>query len=241
MTKWLMGLMGIFGLALALGQDQTTPTLAEAKAEFQKQDKALNAVYAELKKELPDYLFPIAQEDQKEWVDYRDYVSEGQSRQGGEEFKDLVEYWEMAAGMTEERVKYLQAWKNVDKQEGWGGKYRDGRGGLLEIVETEGGIHFVVHVVRGPSFHVGVMGGLAKTNESMARFSIPIEDSDEECWITFLNDRWGYGQLEIVTVNSHDFHGARAYFDGKYLWMGPLTEKEKVEALRRAKLGGQFE
>jgi uncharacterized protein YecT (DUF1311 family) len=231
------------GLFWASAQDEG-PTLAEATAEFQKHDRALNVIYAELRKDLEELEFESVKKDQREWLDYRDYISEGQARRV-DDFKQSADYWEMAAEMTESRSRYLKAWRGIGDQGDWTGEYTDGRGGSLEIVETKAGIYFVLLVVRGPSFHFGVMGGLAKTNESMARFSIPIEDSDEdseeECWISFLNDREDDGRIEVITANSHGFHGARAYFDNTYLRVSLLDQAAQAKVIKTAKAGGLLE
>jgi hypothetical protein len=82
----LIGLLLMMGLGLAVAQDQTRPTLAEAKAEFQKQDQALNKIYATRKEEFLGYQLPVVQEGQRGWMECRDYVSEGQARPDPEKF-----------------------------------------------------------------------------------------------------------------------------------------------------------
>ena len=94
-----------------------------AKAEFEKQDKALNLVYGELQKELEPFLFAIVQQEQRDWVESRDYLSGEQRR-----FADTADeesQLEMAAGLTEARVEWLKAWKSVGKHQGLEGEFRD--------------------------------------------------------------------------------------------------------------------
>ena len=108
-------------------------------------------------------------------------------------------------------------------------------------MQAKEGIYFTCEVVRGTSFHVGVIGGLAKVNESMARFSVAIEGSNEECWISFFNDRNEDGRIELMSVNSHEFHGARAYFDATYLRVGLLDAAAQGRVIKSAKAGGMVE
>ena len=49
-----------------------------AEAEFAKQDQILNEVYQQLKKELEPNIFEIVRNEQRDWVGYRDFVSEWQ-------------------------------------------------------------------------------------------------------------------------------------------------------------------
>lgn len=239
--RTLLVTLTLLGSLLVAAAEDRVLSLAQWKAEFQKHDRALNEVYAALKKELPEYRFTAMQPDQREWVGYRDYIAEGQARTTPDDPTQDVAYWEMMAGMTEGRIDYLKAWKGIGEQGAWTGTYSDGRGGLLEIVQAKEGIYFTCEVVRGTSFHVGVIGGLAKVNESMARFSVAIEGSNEECWISFFNDRNEDGRIELMSVNSHEFHGARAYFDATYLRVGLLDAAAQGRVIKSAKAGGMVE
>ena len=67
-------------------EEQTPKTLAEAKAEFAKADKALNEAWAAAKKALPESEFAELQVKQRNWVKYRDDLAarseQGQRRTG---------------------------------------------------------------------------------------------------------------------------------------------------------------
>lgn len=221
--KWFaIWILFLFGTAAA-GE------LAEAKAKFAEQDKALNAAYAKLKGSLPAELFAAVQEDQRSWADYRDFMSEGQAGQTKPD--ESAERWEMAAGLTEERIKWLEAWRNLDKKKGWAGSYSDGRGGFLQIVEKDGKFWFQLAVVRGPSFHVGELRGEFQVNGGTGRFETKAEGEEKPTWLTFVEERASQGRIKVFPENAKYFHGARAYFDGSYLWTGELDAEEQKKVI----------
>ncbi|BCX48117.1 urease-associated protein [Haloferula helveola] len=204
--------------------------LSEAKKSFEKQDAALNKTYAELKKGLAPYLFEKLQEEQREWIEHRDYLSDyfDERRETPEQ---KAEKWEIAAGLTESRVEWLNAWNRIGKREGWSGKYSDSRGGWLEIVEKDGKVHFALSVVRGPTFHLGDIRGELRVNGGMAWFEVKEEGQDAPTWLTFVETNDGTGRIRVFGANTQYFHGARAYFEGSYLWLGELTDEEKREVI----------
>jgi hypothetical protein len=83
-------------------------------------------------------------------------------------------------------------------------------------------------VVRGPTYHIGSIGGSAKWNGSTAHFSIQALDEEGGTWLTFL--KWGV-KLEIIGENTSSFHGARAYFDGEYIRVSELTDGDRKAIL----------
>jgi len=218
----------LLSIVTAMGDE-----LADSKAKFAAQDKALNGAYAKLKAELAPELFPDVQADQRSWVEYRNYMSEGQAH--GEDPEKSLERWEMAAGLTEERIKWLQAWKALDKRKGWTGSYSDGRGGLLQVVQKDGEHWFLLSVVRGPTFHVGELGGKLRVNGKMAWFETKAEGEDRPTWLTLLEEYSHPGRIKVCPENAQYFHGARAYFDGSYLWTGELSAEDQKKALDEIK------
>ncbi len=215
-------LLGLLFLSAGVSQGDD---LAKAKAEFAKHDKALNETYDALKKELSPELFAQVQEDQRDWIAYRDGMSEWQEREG--EPETAVDRWELASGITEERIDWLKAWTKLGEWKGWAGKYSDSRGGLLEIVQEDGKAWFALTVVRGPTFHVGGIGGEFRLNGRMGWFETKPDGAEQPTWLTFLEAYDKPGRITVEGANTSYFHGARAYFDGTYVWMGPLTGKER--------------
>ena len=219
-----VSLLGLFAAGFALGGE-----LEDAKAEFARQDAALNKAYAGLKKDLEPEIFALVKEDQRGWLEYRDAISDFQT--GGEEKDDSVVWFETAAGMSESRVEWLEAWRKATLREGWEGRYSDGYGGLLEIVEEDGKVHFRVSVVRGPTFHSGEIGGVLRTNGGTGWFETKGEDSEDPTWLTLLSESDGSGRITIHGENTSYFHGMRAYFEGSYLWLGKLSDEDRKAVL----------
>lgn len=226
MKALALGMLLMIGTAMADG-------LEDAKAKFAAQDKALNAAYGKLKAALTPELFADVQEDQRSWVEYRDYMSEGQAH--GEEAEKSQDRWEMATGLTEERIKWLEAWKALDKRKGWAGSYSDGRGGLLQVIQKGGDYWFLLSVVRGPSFHIGELGGKLRINGQTAWFETKAEGEDKPTWLTLVEENRHPGRVQVFPENAQSFHGARAYFDGSYLWTGELSAEDQKKALEEIK------
>ena len=216
------GIFFSFGF-LALQAEET------AKKELKLQDQALNRVYQQLKKELEGPLFEIVRSDQRDWLQFRDYMSEGQ--RGDEEFSDQEAQLKMAAGVTEERVEWLRAWLKSNEKEGLEGRYMDSFGGHLEIAKKDGEYWFQLLVVRGPTFHLGEIGGKLRVNGGSAWFETREEGVEDPTWLTFVTERDGTSRLRIIGENTQFYHGSRAYFDGVYLWTGDLSEKERAAVI----------
>jgi len=235
-----------------------TRTLPEAKAEFSGVDKQLNAIYSKAKKTLPEYEFEKLRDDQRTWLEYRDHrtllglqfdhginLTEGIHDEGvdGAKARELAKmkaqrsphYWEWLTALTETRVEILKGWLGVGDPDSLTGRYIDGYGGYMIISEKEGMLHFHIESVRGHSYHTGSIGGVAQLNQSMGRFTDQKDAEKEklkrdgETWLTFV-DRSSTGRwVEVIGTNTQYYHGARAYFDGKYVRVGVLDAKAKAE------------
>ncbi|MFD0892932.1 DUF1311 domain-containing protein [Luteolibacter ambystomatis] len=222
--KWLTGFLLAAGMLAAQAGD-----LSMAKAAFAEKDKALNAEFAALKKDLRPELFTKLQEDQRGWVEHRDYVSDGQAH--GDKPEQSADRWQSMADMTNSRLAWLKAWRKLDQKKSWSGSYSDGRGGLLEIVEKDGKCWFVMSVVRGPTFHTGEISGQMRVNDSTGWFETKAEGEDKPTWLTFLDGLDYAGSVRVAEENTGSFHGARAYFQGTYLWTGELSAEEKKNVM----------
>ncbi len=229
-------LITVLGFVLALmarGKE-----LDKAKAEFAAQDKLLNVTYQDLEKSIPEYVFARVQEDQRKWIDHRDYMSTWDSKRLKKKPEDDPDYWTSAALMTESRITWMKAWKGAGAPSPrgtpgkWDGVYWDGYAGELRIVERNGKLYFSLAVVRGPTFHSGICDGQAEVNGSMARFSVRYSPDEAPMWLTFLNNRRGDGRIEVIGENTGFFHGTRAYFEGHYLRVRALNAKDLKELLK---------
>lgn len=207
--------------------------LASTKAAFAAADKVLNQAYQSAKAELPAWRFETVQQEQRDWLGYRDERAlaaarfDGGAAEGTEESNP--EYWNAMTYLTETRTEILEAWRKIDSfEDEWEGVWSDGYGGHLTILRNgDDTVTFAIQVVRGPTYHLGALGGTAIVNESMARFTITPEGSGEEVWLTFLREN---GKLRVIGANTHYYHGARAYFDGEYLRLREVTDEDRKAA-----------
>lgn len=204
--------------------------MAAAQAEFARFDRTLNEVYARARADLSEWDFEKVREEQREWIEYRDQRAEAAARfdGGAEEGKERenVEYWNALGWLTETRIEILRGWIRADDfSKTWEGAWIDGYGGELLVAEgAKGDLLFTLEVVRGPTYHLGNIGGIAKANVRTARFSTKDEVVEEETWLTFLLQG---RRLEVIGENTMPFHGARAYFDGKYVRVRELTAEDR--------------
>jgi uncharacterized protein YecT (DUF1311 family) len=232
-------------LSTARSADPKPPTLKEAKAEFEKQDRSLNAVWEQVKKNLPAPDFAALKEEQRGWVEWRDSLAGSPGYSGAPQGDDAqrmqsAEYFSTAAGLSEERTAWLKGLIVKAPDDSMTGRWTDSYGGMIEIVEKDKTIHFSIHVVRGPSAHVGELSGIALWNQTIGWFSDKGRDKDrtDETNLAFVLDGV---KLQITGANTQHYHGARAYFDGKYIKIGKLDAKAQAEVLKAAKTGGAGE
>lgn len=216
-------------------------TPQQAKVKFAKADKALNDAWAAAKKVLTESEFNMLKEEQKAWVEYRDYLARSPMYTGAEAQDELAldspEYLEAAAGLADMRTEWLKGlvreWKTDETLTGW---WTDSYGGSIEIVESEGHLHFIIECVRGPTSHVGGLSGIASWNNTIGWFSDKGRDKEktDETNLSFiLRDR----KLEVIGANTGNYHGVRAYFGGEYVKAGPLNAKMQAKVMKAAKSG----
>jgi uncharacterized protein YecT (DUF1311 family) len=211
-----------------------------AKTAFEKADRALNEAWAAARQKLPEAEFNKLKDEQRAWVEYRDYLARSPMYTGasaqGELALDAPEYLEAAAGLAEERTTWLQGLMHEWKDETLTGHWTDSYGGSIDVVEREGHLHFVIQCVRGPTSHVGGLSGIAVWNTSIGWYSDKGLDKDktDETNLSFiLRDK----KLEITGANTGYYHGARAYFDGSYVKVKALDAKAQAKIVKAAKTG----
>ena len=219
-------------------------TLEQEKSAFKAADKALNASYQKAKETLNEWNFKALQEDQREWLEFRDASAKSSALyDDGPEFEDREEtstaYWRTMKFVTQTRTRMIKGWINEsDRELQWEGEWTDGYGGWLRIAKEgdTGSFRFDIEVVRGPTYHLGMLGGEARINDSMAFFTDAGTDEktkeDPETWLIF-DKNYSAPQLELTGVNTQYYHGMRAYFTGTYTRIGDLDA-----AARKAVLSG---
>ncbi len=227
--KPLLFLLFLATVALA----QTKPAeLKKAKAEYAKADAALNTAYKAAIATLDENGQAELRKDQRGWIEFRDYVSKAQPAQADDD-PDKPEasgaYWEMMAGMSQERADWLGSYTKK-LPAGLTGEWSDSRGGHIYLQERKDGVALGIEVVRGLSFDVGGIAGLAKKTEDGAKFveTVPAEEKREPAELTFKLSASGF--LEVEGKNTEYHHGKRAHFDGSYRKVAKL--KKDVDTKR---------
>jgi len=216
-------------------------TAKQAKAFYDRTDEALNDAWAAAKAALPEAEFNKLKEEQKGWVEYRDYLARSPMYTGaetdGELALDAPEYLEAAAYLAEDRTKWLKGLvREWGAEETLTGVWSDSHGGTIQVVEQENRLYFVVECVRGPTSHLGGLSGIAAWNQTIGWFSNKDreEGKEEETNLSFiLRDK----KLELIGANTGGYHGARAYFDGDYVKTGQLNAKAQAKIVKAAKSG----
>ena len=196
--------------------------------------------WAAAKATLGEVEFNELKEDQKAWVEYRDYLARSPMYTGAESQDELSldspDYLTAAAAISDERTAWLRGLvREWGADETLTGVWADSYGGSIEIVEKDGKLHFIVQCVRGPTSHVGGLSGSAVWNNTIGWFSDKGREKDktDETNIAFILD----GVLRVHGANTQHYHGARAYFDGEYIKTGNLTDKATALVIKAAKSG----
>ena len=214
----------------------------KARVSFEKADKALNEVWASLKAKLDPFEFKSLQEQQRNWLAYRDYIATGIGTVGPEpdeeKAKKTPQYLESAAGLMESRVEFLRSYlKDPGPDDSLTGVWSDSEGGRIELVQRDGKLYFSLDVVRGPTFHTGGIAGIARWNEPLGFYSDDGKDGDdekrdEETWIIFRKEG---AVLKLDCAKTQHYHGARAYFDGSYRRVAAIDSTRATKVFESAK------
>jgi uncharacterized protein YecT (DUF1311 family) len=217
-------------LAINTGAAEGGPDLAKARCHFESADAALNKSYKALCGELGAVKLAVLRGEQRNWLAYRDEMADAQSSPGQEEvpLKRRADYWEVMAGLTEERTEFLNAYSGKNAPAGISGEYHDSYGGILLLEERKDGVAFSIEVVRGRAANEGSLDGLAIRKDGQAVFKDKPDpaDSGEPCEITFT-----FTDGHIVKVeekNADKYQGHNAHFDGRYFKTGKLREPIKL-------------
>lgn len=215
-------------------------TPKEARAAFDAADKKLNEAWAAVKKVLDAGEFDRLKEDQRTWVEYRDYLARSPLYTGAGNGDELPltspDYLQAAADLAEVRTEFLRAVAKQEVVDSLTGVWSDSYGGHIEILEGDGRIYFILECVRGPTSHLGALAGQAAWNQTIGWFSNKGRDDGDDqetnlSWVLSGN------RLEIKGANTSPYHGARAYFDGTYVKVAPLDAKAQSRVMKAGKSG----
>lgn len=214
---------------------------ADARARFQTEDAKLNDRWSELKATLDEWTFGPLQEEQRNWLEYRDAAAREEAvLQGGAaegEEASTAEFWQTRALITSARIRMLEGFLKPGDEDDWSGEWIDGYGGVMRVVQDGKRCFFTIEVVRGPTYHQGFIAGVANINQAHARFTDANDPErasldGEETWLDF---RFSNPRIEVSGVNTGYYHGVRAYFDGTYVRVGALSP-EDAATVRAGKL-----
>lgn len=218
----------LFLLLAATILAQTTPAeLKKLKADHAKADAALNAAYKAAMDELEEDEQKALKESQRGWIEYRDYIAKAQPKEADEDPakpEASGAYWEMMAGLTKDRTTWLGSYTK-DLPAGLTGEWMDSRGGWVYLQERKDGVAFGIEVVRGTSFNIGGIAGLAKKTRTGASFveKVPADEQRDPAKLTFTLDE-DTGTLKVEGENTEHHHGKGAHFDGEYRKVSKLKK-----------------
>lgn len=237
MTAKTLLLLFLGGLLLIPASHADDAKKLTPKAAFAKADAALNAAWTAAKASLSESEFNELREDQRGWLQYRDYLARSPQFTGltsQEELSlDSPDYLEAATGLTLERVQWLEALARNKEMDSLTGVWMDSRGGQIEIVEGVGSLSFSITCTRGPTSHGGDLAGIAKWNQRIGWFS-DNPSSDDPKTVANLAFVLRNKRLEIIGANTLQYHGGRAYFDGTYVKISSLPPARKKEIVQEA-------
>ena len=253
MRPWFFWLLLVLIPAASLAQAvEKPPSVPEAKQAFGVADEELNDLWKRLKRALSEWDYEPLLSDQRNWIEYRDQRALTDATfNGGATFldreKESVYYWDSLTWNTENRLRILSAWLAMAEDEAdipWEGVWQDDFGGTLYLFirdQVAGQptrlpeIEFEIAVVRGPTYHMGAIEGVARLNGNTAFFtdggSHPL-DEWEETWLIF-DKHSSHPTMEVRGVNTGGYHGARAYFDGTYTRVEPMTDELRERIQKR--------
>lgn len=224
-------------------QPSIAEQLRDAIAAFERADSEINRVYQEVRALAPEELFIELRDAQRVWIPGRDIFAEQYTEIArgaavvGTEHEKWPEFWEARTWRTEARTEYLQGWLNHFNESfqgagDWSGFWVDSNGGGLYIHENEPSrLEFVLLVVRGPSFHLGQVEGVASVSGESAKFEIVDDDLGVDGGLTF--ERVGPVLVVSVDGDLSALGGARSYFHGTYSRVDVLSD-QKLLLIERA-------
>jgi uncharacterized protein YecT (DUF1311 family) len=215
------------------GGESQAEKLQKAKGNFAAADADLNKTFQTLRKKLPADEFKELRDQQRKWLDHRDYMSADQPRQNGfrgNDPKQSGDYWDSMAELTKARTEFLRASFDSSLPKGITGAYEDSYGGSLNLEERADGVAFQIEVVRGPTTHTGGLAGLATLKDGVALYKEKVDPGEdrEPCELTF-----SFSKGRVVKVdgkNTEHYHGMRAYFVGTYFKVAKLDKPIDLDA-----------
>lgn len=214
--------------------------VAKARHEFSEADKELNDAWAKVTAGMSKPELDDLRQDQREWLEYRDYLATSPAATGaggqGKLPKDSEEFLKMAAAMTRDRTSWLVGRMQHWNDESLTGIWSDSLGGSISILEQKGLIRFSIGTVRGQSLNMGEISGEAVWNRPIGWFSdkrVKATSDGEDHGETNLAFVLENHALHLTGANTGYYHGFNAYFDGIYVKIRNLSDAERNELLQQ--------
>ncbi|MEI7776971.1 MAG: lysozyme inhibitor LprI family protein [Verrucomicrobiota bacterium] len=221
--------------------------LEVAKKQFAAADVQINKVYQSPLGELSKAKGVELRGRQREWINYRDFITQDQPRYfrsfekinktKGDEYgsdgdaPELVAiYWETMTELTNIRIALLRVYSGKGVSKGITGVYTDSYGGVMKLQQTKARVVFSINVCRGPTHHSGEISGVGQIKGSHIFYKERLDPRDgdrEPCEMKFTLTSGHIVNLE--SKNDSYYHGMRAYFDNTYFKSGRLKNPIKLE------------
>lgn len=195
---------------------------------FKESDYELNQVYRQLQKELPpDHGLELKMSSRR-WIRNKEYFCGFQAElESGRKDPKNATYYSCLLKFTRSRILFLrQGFAREGVKPGKPGSYDDGEGGRLTLKKkTDDRFEFTMEVVRGPTAHIGEIGGAFTLHGRKGEFRSgefcdrnknekdEKEANDTCCRLTFDFRKY---HVKVVEQNCSMYHGAKAYFTGEY-------------------------
>jgi uncharacterized protein YecT (DUF1311 family) len=237
-TRFGLLIIVFSAVALAAWAEEIDSTLPQAKARYEKADRALNETWAAMKKVLPAAVFEQAKSKQREWLTFRDKQALQASGQSDEQTaKTSAAYFTTAAALTQTRADWFRE-RAAKKGDSMTGCWLDGNGGGIDIIQRDHRLIFWLNVGRThgrlDNTNLGDVAGVAVWNRPIGWFSDKgrVAGKDDETNLSFMS---GDGQkLEITEANARYYQGKGVWFDGTYYKALPLTEEDERRVMKEA-------
>jgi hypothetical protein len=227
-------LLSLHLTSLVLAQElpaQRSPNVSKAPVSLpEKHDVTLQNLAAATQRALSglrDNGLKVFKQDVERWEDWRKAVfsdPSGHPRRAEDLSEAELMEWH---DFVKRRTSWIHGLMDYRDDQDLTGFWSDGAGGHCSLVEMGDKIHFLASCVRGETRHLGAIQGIAARSGAKAVFRISEYDG-EPTRLEFLFEKpW----LVLKGTNTGPYHGNRAYFDGHYAKIAPLTKEEKKVVL----------
>jgi hypothetical protein len=216
----------------AIAQESASPEPAKVTPqnqpspleEFTVRNEKLAVATHRALKDLSGKALQIFKEGETEFEEWRKAVfsdPDGRSLRAGElEEARLVDWTDE----VKRRMSWIHGLMDYRHHTDLTGFWSDGIGGRLSIVDRGSQLHFLFSCVRGAARHQGSIKGIALRSGNIALLTLS-EYEGEPTQLRFtLEKPW----IVVTSKNTEPYHGNRAFFDGNYAKIAPLSAEDQA-------------